>query len=126
VQEAVLNGLASRSAGAVLTKIRELIDLAGHHEIVVIYAVADLIRKLNIAQQMKQMGMSDFDIMRELKVWPRERQPLFQGALRRMDARALMRAFDDVTEADRRSKSGFGNARRNLECFCIRLADEVK
>jgi len=33
--------------------------------------------------------------------------------------------FEAAVDADRRSKSGLGDARRNLEGFCVRLADRV-
>lgn len=126
VQEAVLNGLASRSAGAAIGKVRELIELAGQAEVLVMYCVADLVRKLNLAAMMKKDGVPDGVIGRELKIWPYERQQLFMGVLRRLNPDALGGMFDHVLEADRRSKSGLGNPLRNLECFCIRLADEVK
>ena len=125
VQEAVLNGLAARSAGQVVAKIHELIDLAGQADVLVMYFVADLIRKLNLAVLMKQAGMPEGMIGKELKLWG-PRQHLFMGVLRRLDAGTLKQAFDDVTEADRRSKSGYGNAERNLECFCVRLADKIR
>ncbi len=125
VQEAVLAGLSSRSAGPVIEKVRELIDLAGHAEVLVMYFVADLIRKLNTASPMKRAGVPEGEIARALKLWG-PRQQLFMGVLRRLDPSVLAAAFDDVLEADRRAKSGFGNLTRNLECFCVRLADEVK
>lgn len=125
VQEAVLNGLASRSAGAAIGKVRELIDLAGQAEVLVMYFVADLVRKLNLAALMKRSGVPESEIARELKLWG-PRQQLFMGVLRRLNPDALGGMFDTVLEADRRSKSGLGNPLRNLECFCIRLADEVK
>jgi len=125
VQEAVLTGLSSRSAGPVVGKIHELIDLAGHAEVLVMYFVADLVRKLNVAALMKRAGTPESQIARDLKLWG-PRQQLFMGVLRRFDPEALGRAFDDVLEADRRAKSGLGNLSRNLECFCVRLADEVK
>ena len=60
-----------------------------------------------------------------MKLWG-PRQQLFMGVLRRLDSEALGRAFDDVLMADRGAKSGLGNLSRNLECFCVRLADDVK
>lgn len=125
VQEAVLEGLGSRSAGPVIGKVRELLDLAGHAEVLVMYFVADLVRKLNTAALMKGAGVPEGEIARAMKLWG-PRQQLFMGVLRRLDPKSLAAAFDDVLEADRRAKSGFGNLTRNLECFCVRLADNVK
>ncbi len=125
VQEAVLAGLNSRSAGPVVEKVRELLDLAGHAEVLVMYFVADLVRKLNTAAMMKDAGVGEGEIARAMKLWG-PRQQLFMGVLRRLDRASLAEAFDDVLEADRRAKSGLGNLVRNLECFCVRLADNVK
>jgi len=125
VQQAVLVGLDSRSAGTLIGKVRELIDLAGHAEVLVMYCVADLIRKLNAAAMMKDAGVPAGEIARAMKLWG-PRQQLFMGVLRRLDRATLAGLFDDVLEADRRAKSGFGNLTRNLECFCVRLADKVK
>ena len=128
VQEAVLTGLTSRSGASsqgALSKINELVDLSGQADVLVMYFVADLVRKLNVASLMKRAGAPEGVIGKELKLWG-PRQQLFMGVLRRMDPQALGAAFDDVVTADRRSKSGLGNARRNLECFCVRLADTIK
>lgn len=125
VQEAVLIGMTSRSAGQALGKIHELVDLSGQADVLVAYFVADLVRKLNQAVLMKRAGVPEGVIGKELKLWG-PRQQLFMTVLRKLDGKSLARLFDDALESDRRSKSGFGNARRNLECFCIRLADTIK
>ncbi len=135
VQEAVLTGLSSRSgasgvsgggaSGGAISKVNELVDLAGQAEVLVMYFVADLVRKLNVAAMMKRSGVPEGVIAKELKLWG-PRLQLFMGVLCRMDPQALLSAFDDALEADRRSKSGLGNAQRNLECFCVRLADTVR
>ncbi len=125
VQEAVLTGLSSHSSGQAIAKVRELIDLAGQAEVLVMYFVADLVRKLNVAVLMKQSGAPDSVIAKELKLWG-PRLQLFMDVLRRLDPEWLAATFDDVLEADRRSKSGLGNSQRNLECFCVRLADTIK
>ncbi len=125
VQEAVLMGMSSRSAGVLVEKVHELVDLAGHAEELVSWCIADVIRRLNKAAMMKDAGVPDSEIARAMKLWG-PRQQLFMGVLRRLDRSALTGAFDDVLEADRRAKSGLGNLVRNLECFCVRLADNVK
>lgn len=124
VQQAVLTSLLTHSPGAAIGKVRELIELAGHPEVLVVYAVADLVRKLNVAHQMKQQGVSEYEITRSLILW-NVKEP-FMGVLRRVNPEAMGSMFDGVLEADRRSKSGLGNPLRNLECFCVRLADVVK
>lgn len=132
VQEAVLQAAMSGGppgssgklqGGAAIEKVHELVDLSGQPEVLVMYFVADLTRKLFLASQMKRQGMNEGQIARAMKLWPRERATLFMDMMRRLDGDSAGRLFDRVIDADRRSKSGYGNAMRNLECFCAALAD---
>ena len=123
VQEGVLLSLATGDASAALTRVDEVVRLAGQHPVLVTFAVADVVRKLAIGHAMKRWGMNDFAIGKALRVWPAERQKLFAAAIGRLDAdtaRALQRR---VLQLDARTKSGFGDGLRNLETFCVSLAD---
>lgn len=122
-QSAVLETLATGDAAPALNMVDELVRLAGRDPVPVTYFVADIARKLALAHAMKRQGRSDFEITKALKVWPRERQQLFTRALGRLGAdraRALQRG---VLRLDARTKTGFGEGLRNLECFCANLAD---
>jgi DNA polymerase III delta subunit len=116
----------SLSLGPLLEKLHEIVDLSGEAEVFVAYVVADIVRKLYLGMQMKRQGMNDFAIGKELKIWPMERQQLFTAALKRFNPAAATRLFDRIVDLDTRSKSGRGDALRNLECFCAALGDEVK
>jgi DNA polymerase-3 subunit delta len=122
VQEAVLAGVAKGSAGRTLEKIHELVALSGQPEVLVVYFVADIVRKLGVARSMREAGLSESQIGRELKLWG-PRQALFMQVLPKLDGQAVEQLFDRVLELDGRSKSGFGKPLRNLECFCVALAD---
>ena len=108
-----------------IEKLHELVSLSGHPDMLVAYFVADLVRKLYLALMMRRQGMSEGHIGRALKIWPAERQMLFMGLVRRLDEPTAAALFDRVVEMDARSKSGRGNAMRNLERFCASLADEI-
>lgn len=129
VQEAVLQAIQSASrdgplsGGAAIEKLHELVDLSGQPDVLVGYFVADLVRKLNLAMQLRRQGMNEGAIASQMKIWPRERQTLFFGLMRRLDERSAGQLFDRIVESDVRSKSGLGTAMRNLECFCASLAD---
>ena len=125
MQEAVLAGLAQRSAAPMLRKMHELVDLGGQPDVLVAYFVIDLVRKLNVAMQMRQAGIPQAQVLRELKIWG-ERQRPFTAALSRLDPRRAATLFDQAVTADAHSKSGRGEVMRNLEAFCVRLADEVQ
>ncbi len=113
------------AAGRAIEKLHELIDLAGHPEVLVTWATADLVRRLYIGLMMRRQGAAESDIARRLKLFGRIRSP-FLALLRRLRPEPMQRLFDRIVEADRRSKSGLGTAVLNLECFCALLADEVR
>ncbi|MCC6581335.1 MAG: DNA polymerase III subunit delta [Phycisphaeraceae bacterium] len=131
VQESVLaalaqgDGLTQSSSRAALEKVRELIDLGGQPDVLVCYFVADLMRKLHLGAAMKQQGQPPAQIARQLKLWgPREM--MFTALLRKLNLQKTGQLLERIVEADARSKSGFGKATGNLECFCARLADETR
>ena len=133
VQEALLAAMAPKPAygrgdgvggggGAIIEKVRELIDLGGQPEVLVMYFVADLARKLAIGGQMKAAGEPDGAIGKTLKLWgPRQR--LFMDVLKQVGAEGGARMLERALTADARSKSGFGSSGRNLEGLCVHLAD---
>lgn len=127
VQDAVLNSLMARQhrAGVAIAGVHEVIDIAGQPAVLVAYFIADLVRKLNEAWHMKAQGMTEGTIAKDLKLWG-ERQRTFMQVLRKLDEPTLAMLFDRITELDRRAKSGFGETVRNLECFCVELADTVQ
>ncbi len=122
VQEAVLAAIADRQPGRAIAKVHELIDLAGQPEVLVLYFVADLMRKLCIARMMKAGGAGESEIARALKLFG-QRQGLFFGALRSMRGGDAGRLFDRIVDLDARSKSGLGTPTRNLECFAAAMTD---
>ncbi|MFP4223371.1 MAG: DNA polymerase III subunit delta [Phycisphaeraceae bacterium] len=120
VQEAVLAGLARGSAGPVISKLHELVELADQPDVLVAYFVADLVRKFNVALMMKQAGVPEGVIARQLKLWG-DRQQMFFAALRKMNPERAAAMFRDIVHADRKAKSGLGEPMRNLEGFCVRM-----
>jgi DNA polymerase III delta subunit len=107
-------------AAPAIVKLRELIDLAGQPDVLTLYFVADLIRKLYLAKRMQRQGMARGTIGRELKLFG-SREKLFMDALNRLGEQRISDLFDLILRLDLRSKSGLGDARRNLEAFCATL-----
>ena len=120
IQEAMLSG----DAAVALAKVHELVDLAGQPEILVSYFAADLVRKLYPAAIMVGEGASPFEIGRELKIWGGRQRP-FAAAARKLGTYRTARLLQRVVDLDRRSKTGFGRSRANLERFCVEFADEL-
>lgn len=125
MQEAVLEGLQRGSAEPMLAKLHELVDVGGQPDVLVAYFVADLVRKLNVGLMMQRGGVPQGEIMKQLRIWGSRQRPFMQ-ALQRFDPNQAARLFDQVLTADARSKSGLGTTMRNVEAFCVRLADEVR
>jgi DNA polymerase-3 subunit delta len=131
IQEAVLQSLDPTSlatpaqrAQDMIRKVHDLVDLAGHDPTPVVWAIADLMRRLCYGVALKRQGETDGQIARELRLWgPQQAAAL--AVLRKLDGRKVQGWYDRILELDRRSKSGFGDALRNLECFCALLADEI-
>ena len=113
-----------RGGKAALEAVHDLIDVGGQPEVLVMYFVADLMRKFAVASAMQRQGLPAGAIGKALKLWgPRQQQ--FMTALNRLGPDAATTLFREAARRDMRSKSGLGDARRNLECFCVELADTV-
>ncbi|XAL99850.1 DNA polymerase III subunit delta [Phycisphaeraceae bacterium D3-23] len=124
IQEPLLKGIASGSAKAPLEMVRELVDLAGHDEVPVMWALIDLTRKLSVACAMKAAGESEQSIAKAAKVWGPQVNP-FMAVVRKLSPAAAAGMLREALRADRRSKSGQGTPRRNLEGMCVTLTDRT-
>jgi DNA polymerase-3 subunit delta len=122
MQEALLTTLTRGDASASLAKIAELIDRAGQPEVLVMYAASDLMRKLAVAAAMRGEGRPDGMIAKALRLWPTSRQRAFFAALDRIGPGRASGLLHDALQADAATKRGLGDARLNLERFCVRLA----
>jgi len=131
IQETLLANLnpaqrlaATQRTQAILRKVHDLAELAGHDTVPIQWAVTDLMRKLCLGLALRRSGMNDFQVARQMRFWG-DSIKAFTALLRELDQPTAMRWFDRVIAADRGGKSGLGNPMRNLECFCALLADDV-
>lgn len=122
MQEALLETLSTGDAGAAVAKVAELIDRAGQPEVLVQYAASDLMRKLAVASAMRGEGRPDGMIGKDLRIWPTHRQRAFFRALDRVGSGGAAGLLGAALRADAATKRGVGDARRNLERFCVALA----
>ena len=122
MQEPLLAGMARQSARAPLEMVRELLDLAGHDPVPVTWAVIDLCRKLSVAWAMKASGESEQAIGKAMRLWGAQIRP-FMDVVRKLDAATATGLLQVSLRSDARTKSGLGQARRNLESLCVTLAD---
>jgi DNA polymerase-3 subunit delta len=131
VQDALLRSLdpsalatPQQRAQDMIRKVHDLVDLAGHDPTPVVWAIADLMRKLCYGVALRKQGETDFQISRALRFWGPQQAPAL-ALLRKLDGRKVQRWYDRILDLDRRSKTGLGDPLRNLECFCALLADEL-
>jgi DNA polymerase III subunit delta len=120
IQSAVLSG----SAGAAVAKLRELLDIARVAEAQLMWSLTDLARKLYAAVDLTERGVPAAAIAKELRLWGDARDGVLRAArgLDRSTAAALLEA---AIEADRRSKSGIGSARRGLEALTLYVSQSI-
>ena len=83
-----------------------MIDLGGQPEILVMYFVADLARKLAVGGQMRAAGESDAAIGKALKLWgPRQRT--FMDVLRAVGPDGGAAMLDKALDRRRPEQVGF-------------------
>ncbi len=122
VQSAVLDGMRNNSAKEMLETVHELIAVGGQPDVLVLYFVADLMRKFAVAAAMRKSGGNDATIGKALRLWGAGAST-FHNVSRQIDEATAARLLSAVLDADARSKSGLGSAKGNLEGFCVGLAD---
>ncbi|MEX2544903.1 MAG: DNA polymerase III subunit delta [Phycisphaeraceae bacterium] len=125
VQQVMLDAVVTGRPAPLIAKLRELVDLAGHSEIAVGYFLSDLLRKLSVARMMLDRRVPATEVARQVRVWGPLQSPLLNAA-RSVDPQRVARLLHEALRVDQRTKSGFGDGVRNLECFCASLADVRK
>lgn len=123
MQEPLLAGMARHSAREPLEMVRELIDLAGHDPVPVMWSAMDLCRKLAVAWAMKASGENEPAVGKAMRLWGPQVRP-FMDVVRKLDGSSATALFQAALQADARTKSGLGAARRNLEALCVALTDK--
>lgn len=122
MQAALLSGDPAEAVG----KLHELMELARHHEQLMLFVFADLARKLGRAAVMLEAGASDKAVCDALKVFPFDRRKPFMRAARRLGSHGAARMLHLLTEMDTRAKTGFGQTTRSLEQFAVLLSRRLR
>ena len=122
LQEAMLRSISRHDAEPALAMVDELVRRSGQPEVLVLYAAADLCRKLAVAQAMMAQHRPENEIAKAARVWGPQVRP-FLEVVRGLGAGRAARLLKRALSADSRSKSGLGPATRNLETLCVLTAD---
>ena len=121
IQNELLTGLGTGRPAAMLGIVEELIERAGQPEVLVMWAAADLCRKLAQAAELRAAGAGPTEIGKALRLWGRAQQD-FERASRKLDPARARRLFAEALRLDGRAKRGLGEPRRLLEAFCVEVA----
>jgi DNA polymerase-3 subunit delta len=120
IQSVLLNG----DTGRALQTLRELLDVSGQPEQLVLWSMTDLARKLHAASRLLREGHSPGAVRKELRLFGDAAGPILQRAGRFPPA-----VWADLVrcslEADRRIKRGIGRSDRTVEALAVAFADTV-
>jgi DNA polymerase-3 subunit delta len=98
---------------------RQLTQLDSSAEFRAVTWLTIWLEKSRKALAMKRAKRSDFDIGRELKIWPGEKVAPFMKTAIALGEGGVNRLIDLLAELDHRSKSGKGEMAENVERFLL-------
>ena len=120
IQEAILTGGAARG----LTTLHELLGVSRQSDVLVSWAVTDMLKRLHAASQMQCAGMSSGQLRKELKLWGPGGDATIEVS-RRVDPKRLAHLLGDALRSQHRVRRGIGNATRMLERVIIDVSGAV-
>jgi DNA polymerase III delta subunit len=116
------NELAAGNVAAAVRRWRQLVQSDSSSEFRAVTWLTMWLEKVRKALAMKKQGQADFNIARELKIWPQDQQrPFFQTAVAIGEA-GCARLISRLADVDHRSKSGLGDMAENVEQFLLSTA----
>jgi len=116
IQSRLLSGKPSDR----LRELRHVLDISRTPPQLVLYALTDLARKIHGACRAVKSGGNEFQVAKTLRLWGESKDAIL-GAARTTEPMRALAVFRACVEADRRSKSGLGNAERAAEIAVLRL-----
>jgi DNA polymerase-3 subunit delta len=120
LQTAIMSGSPEEAAA----KLRELLDVSRLDGVVVMWAIADLLRKMHAASRLIRQGVREAAFVRPMRLaWaPGDR---ILEAARRADPERIAQLLHETVSADHRWRSGRGDQRRNLEAVTLLVTDTI-
>jgi DNA polymerase III delta subunit len=121
---ALQSAIVSGSAAQALAKIDQVLELDRNLVVLLNWAVTDLLRRLHVMAQLLRQGVRLESRRGELRLFGPEGDRMV--ALARAGPGRYARLLREAIESDHRTKSGRGEARRNLEVLTLRVADSMR
>jgi DNA polymerase III delta subunit len=116
------NELAAGRPTEALKRWRQLLQTDSSAEFRAVTWLGIWLENVRKALAMKRQGMAPPAIASALRLWPREIQGPFFKTADALGEAGVARALDLLTEIDRQTKSGVGDAAANVERFMLAMA----
>jgi DNA polymerase III delta subunit len=97
-----------------------MLGVSRQPEVLVLFAVTDLARKLHGASRGLRAGQNESALAKSLKLWGEASRAILDAG-KRLQPRQTLAFFRSCVRADLRSKSGLGDIPRSLEALTIEL-----
>ena len=120
IQDAILSG----GAPAALTTLRGLLSVSRQSDVLVAWAVTDLVRRLHAATTLHARGEGPGSIRKTLKLWGASGEATLRLANRCSPA-AMAVLLDTCLESQARLRRGIGRADRALERLVLKVTTAV-
>lgn len=121
LQEEILTG----SPGRACARIRELREISDVDNVLVAWAICDLLRRLHAASRLLRGGASAGAIRSELRLFGPAADGIIESG-RRIAPPALAQLLRLAVTTDHRCKSGWGDPDRNLEALAVVVTDTIR
>lgn len=116
------DALASGNTAEAIRRWRHLVQTDRSAEFRAVTWLCIWLENVSRALAMLARGDNVFTIGTALKIWPRERQPIFVETAKAMGLGGVSRAVDLLAQIDYETKTGVGDAADNIERFILSLA----
>ena len=117
IQESILDG----GAAGGLSTLRALLGTSRQSDVLVAWAVTDMLKRLHAAARMHAAGVSAQQMRKDLKLWgPAGERTL--SVAHRMNPERLAELFGDALRHQQRLRQGIGKPERMLEMMVVEIA----
>jgi DNA polymerase III delta subunit len=120
IQDALLAGGAARG----LTTVHELLGVSRQSDVLVAWAVTDMLRRLHAAARMRQSGAGPQQIRKDLKLWGPAGDATISVA-GRVSPERLAHLLGDALRHQQRLRQGLGKADRMLDVMIVEIAEAL-
>jgi len=118
------NELAAGRPSEALRRWRQLTQLDTSAEFRAVTWLGMWLENVRKALALRRKGVPAAAVCQQLRIWPREIQGPFMKTAESLGEHGVARALDLLAEIDHQSKSGVGDAAKNVERFILQLSGE--